>query len=136
MCKKPIHGIIEIRSHRAYSTISTELKVARDPARMKYNQSIELSKVISSNIGITTLDVLKKTREQKMKGLSRAERKEAVKRLYEIKEKAVVGDKRILLVDDVSTSGATASECAQVLRDAGAKIVNVLVAGRNTDTSV
>lgn len=103
---------------------------------MKYNQSIELSKVISSNIGITTLDVLKKTREQKMKGLSRAERKEAVKRLYEIKEKAVVGDKRILLVDDVSTSGATASECAQVLRDAGAKIVNVLVAGRNTDTSV
>ena len=113
-----------------------ELKVARDPAGVKYNQSVELSKVISPHLGILSRDVLEKTREQKMKGLSRPERKETVKGLYEVKDEAVVVDKQILLVDDVSTSGATASECAQILRDAGAKTVNVLVAGRNTDTSV
>lgn len=111
----------------------TELKIAEDPKGVKYNQCVELSKVISPSIGIASRDVLKKTREQKMRGLSRAERKEAVKGLYEVEDKAVVRGKQILLIDDVSTSGATASECAQVLINAGAKVVNVLVAGRDAD---
>jgi predicted amidophosphoribosyltransferase len=114
----------------------TELKVATDPLGLKYNQSVELSKVISSNLNITSIDILKKTREQSMRGLGEAERREVVKGLYEVGDRAAVRDKHIILIDDVSTSGATASECAQVLMDAGAKMVNVLVAGRNTDTSV
>jgi predicted amidophosphoribosyltransferase len=42
-----------------------------------------------------------------------------------------VKNKRIILVDDVSTSGATVSECAKVLLEAGAVVVNVLIAGRD-----
>jgi predicted amidophosphoribosyltransferase len=38
--------------------------------------------------------------------------------------------KRILLVDDVYTTGATASECARVLKGAGAKNVGVLTLAR------
>ena len=114
----------------------TELKVATDPEGVKYNQAEELANIISSNMHIPSLNVLKKTREQSMRSLGEAERREVVKGLYGIGNSAGVRDKRILLVDDVSTSGATVSECAQVLIDAGAKTVNVLVAGRNTDTSV
>lgn len=114
----------------------TELKVATDPKGIKYNQAEELANIISSNISIPSLNVLKKTREQSMRSLGEADRREVVKGLYGIGNSAGVRDKSILLVDDVSTSGATVSECAQVLRDAGAKTVNVLVAGRNTDTSV
>jgi len=114
----------------------TELKVATDPPGITYNQSVELSNVISSNIHITSMHVLKKTREQSMRGLGEAERRKVVQGLYEVEDKGAVEDKQILLIDDVSTSGATASECAKVLMSAGAKTVNVLVAGRNTDTSV
>ena len=44
------------------------------------------------------------------------------------------GDKRILLVDDVLTTGATAAACARALRRAGAKAVDVLVFARATKT--
>jgi len=115
---------------------ATELKIAKEPSGVTYNQSVVLSEVVGPNIGIAVGDVVIKTREQKMKGLGRSERKAAVKGLYKIKEAANVGGKSILLVDDVSTSGATVSECSQVLLDAGARTVNVLVAGRNTDTRI
>lgn len=118
------------------SLFATELKVATDPPGMIYNQSLELTKVVSRKVGIPYEDLLEKTKKQKMKGLSRPDRKEAVRGIYQVKDKAAVRDKRILLIDDVSTSGATASECAKVLVDAEAEVVNVLVAGRNIDTSV
>jgi len=114
----------------------TELKTARKPTGLEYNQSLKLSETVSSSTGIPTIDVLRKTREQKMKGLTRLERREAVNGLYEVVDEATVRGKCILLIDDVSTSGATASECAKVLAEAGAEVVNVLVAGRNMDTSV
>lgn len=115
---------------------ATELKVAKAPSGVTYNQSVVLSNVVGSNIGIPVEEAVIKTREQKMKGLGRSERKAAVKGLYKIKEAAALGGKSALLVDDVSTSGATVSECSQILLDAGARMVNVLVAGRNTDTRI
>jgi predicted amidophosphoribosyltransferase len=39
--------------------------------------------------------------------------------------------KKIILVDDVATALATCSECSQTLLNAGAKEVNVVVAGRD-----
>jgi hypothetical protein len=114
----------------------TELKIATDPIGYTYNQAVELSKVLSSNLGIASMSVLRKTRAQSMRGLGADERKQVVQGLYEVENASAVEGKKILIIDDVSTSGATVSECAQVLVAAGAKTVNVLVAGRDTDTSV
>lgn len=112
----------------------TELKVATDPNGIVYNQAIELSKVISGKVDIPYREVLAKNRAQKMRTLDWEEKWKAVRGLYKVSGEEEIIGKKIILVDDVSTSGATASECSQILIDSGAKIVNVLIAGRNVGT--
>jgi predicted amidophosphoribosyltransferase len=111
---------------------ATELKQAKNGSGKTYNQAMEISKVISENTGISYAEPLEKIREQRMKQLSADERWEAVKGLYKVCNKGVVECKRIILVDDVYTSGATVSECSDVLLRGGAECVNVLIAGRDT----
>lgn len=62
--------------------------------------------------------------------LSRAERINSLKDAFDIKTKSEFNNKNILLVDDVLTTGATASEVSRTLKKAGAKCVYVLVLGR------
>lgn len=52
-----------------------------------------------------------------------AARRANVMGAYEVVDGELLQDKRVLLVDDVVTSGATLSECARMLRTAGAKAV-------------
>ena len=112
---------------------ATELKTSADDKRKTYNQAMEISKVISINTGIAYADALKKVRAQKMRGLTEDERYTAVIGLYQINENSEVCNKKVILLDDVFTTGATASECSDVLIRHGAKSVNVLVAGRDSE---
>ena len=82
--------------------------------------------------------MLTKTKEnQTQSALRDAKRRvENVKDCYEVRDPSLVRGKRILLVDDVYTTGATIRECARVLRRAGAETVCGLTAatahGQNT----
>jgi predicted amidophosphoribosyltransferase len=65
-------------------------------------------------------------------GLSKAQRADNVQGAFRVpaEAKANVANRRIVLIDDVLTSGATADTCARVLLRAGAKAVDVLVFAR------
>jgi ComF family protein len=63
-------------------------------------------------------------------GLRRAERRKNVAGAFDVPSPQRVEGKRVLLIDDVLTTGATASSCAQALRQAGAAGVWVATVAR------
>ncbi|MDY6903237.1 MAG: ComF family protein [Thermodesulfobacteriota bacterium] len=62
--------------------------------------------------------------------LSRKERQENVRGAFQLTDPAMVKDKRILVIDDVYTTGATVNECARTLMAGGAARVDVLTLAR------
>ncbi len=63
-------------------------------------------------------------------GLGRRQRAANIKDAFELVDEAKIIDKRILLVDDVYTTGATVDECARLLLHHGAAHVDVLSLAR------
>jgi ComF family protein len=63
-------------------------------------------------------------------GLGRRQRAANIKNAFELADAAKIIDKRVLLVDDVYTTGATVDECARLLRRHGAAHVDVLSLAR------
>ena len=90
-----------------------------------FNQSQEIAKYLAEFLEIPALnDVLVKTRETKTQiELSETEREQNVKGVFAVKNQQVILGKRILLIDDVYTTGSTMEEAAKTLKVAGAKEV-------------
>jgi competence protein ComFC len=88
-----------------------------------FNQSEIVAEEISKTTGVTSLkNVLKRKKNTKdQTDLSPQEREQNVKGAFVVTEPETVSGKRIILVDDVITTGATLSECARMLRQAGAE---------------
>jgi ComF family protein len=63
-------------------------------------------------------------------GLNPREREKNVKGAFAAPEQGLVKGKNVLLVDDLFTTGSTVKECARVLRQAGARQVEVLTVAR------
>ncbi len=75
--------------------------------------------------------VLDRTRETGSQiGLTRHQRRENLRGAFAVKDAGRITDRDVLLVDDVFTTGTTASECSRVLRRAGAKRVWVATVAR------
>ncbi len=97
--------------------------------RRGFNQSLVLAQRLSADTGIpinrTALKKVKDTLPQV--GLTRRERIENLKGSFGVSNPAVLLGKRVLLVDDVATTGSTIAECAKVIAAAKAARVDVLV---------
>jgi ComF family protein len=92
-----------------------------------FNQAAELA----GRLGVPVLDVMKRTRATPSQtGLSAAARRSNVKNAFTLRRGLDVAGLRIVLVDDVSTTGATIEACARVLRDGGAVEVSAATAAR------
>lgn len=104
----------------------------------RFNQSGMLAAAVSANTGIPVssfaLKRVKATVQQV--GLSRSERAANIQGAFRVppEGKAAIAGRRLVLVDDVLTSGATAEGCARALLRAGAGNVDVLVFARVADS--
>lgn len=90
-----------------------------------YDQAFLLAQAVAVELEDAAVETLRKVRHtDAQSGLEReAERRANVLGAYEVIDPQLVADKRILLIDDVVTTGATLSECARALRTAGVKSV-------------
>jgi ComF family protein len=104
----------------------------------RYNQSGALARVISRQTGVKLAsEALRRVRatEQQI-GLSRSQRASNVQGAFKVapERAAEIEGRRVVLVDDVLTSGATTDACARALLRAKAAQVDVLVFARVVDT--
>ena len=94
----------------------------------EFNQAQILSNYIAGEFNKTVLnDTLRRHRLTKTQTeLEENERILNVKGSFSVSQREDIKDKNVLLVDDVLTTGATSSEAAYALKNAGANIVFVL----------
>ncbi len=105
--------------------------------RRGFNQAAVLARVLSAQTRVPAiLDAIRRPRHTPALGpLSASERAGTLQGAFTIRAARVpaLRGKRVCLVDDVMTSGATANACAETLLHAGCAAVDVLVAARVPD---
>jgi ComF family protein len=100
--------------------------------RRGFNQSELLARALSARTGLPVVAGLRRARlTSAQAGLSNQARRQNVARAF-LPARAArrLAGKRVLLIDDVLTTGATASACARALKRAGAERVAVLTVAR------
>lgn len=106
--------------------------------RRGYDQCQLLAEAVGAELGLEPERLLRKTRNNPpQSGITgAAQRRANVLGVYSPENTEKIPGRRILLLDDIITTGATAGECARVLLTAGAKEVHcaVLAAARNHES--
>ena len=96
-----------------------------------FNQAKLIAQSLSADTSIPARPLLERVRYTTTQtALDRAERMENLHNAFRLRKKADVRALRVLLVDDVLTTGSTLSECARVLKRAGALSVHAATAAR------
>jgi ComF family protein len=132
---RPLGALLAERCPFAVDTYDVVMPVPLHLARLRwrgFNQSQYLAHTLARRAGVPidplSLHRIRSTRPQIQ--LAESERHRNVARAFGVVRPDRVRSQRILLVDDVYTTGATVDECSRVLLRAGARQVDVLVLAR------
>lgn len=94
-----------------------------------YCQTTLIARHLAKRTGkpLETGNLIRVRKTDPMSGLAREKRSANVRGAFEATDPGALAGKRILLVDDLLTTGSTANECARVLKKAGAASVQLAV---------
>jgi competence protein ComFC len=119
-----------LRGRRFDCIVPVPLHSARERER-GFNQAQLLAELLSRKISVPLRRALERIRYTTTQTeFDRAERMENLRNAFRLRKKMNVRDLRVLLIDDVLTTGSTLSECARVLKEAGAISVHAATAAR------
>lgn len=98
-----------------------------------YNQTELIAKRIAENLHLDYAeDVLTKIKNtETQSNLDAKDRQNNVKNAYECKNMKKIYEKKVILFDDIFTTGSTAAECSKQLRIAGSKEIAVLTVAKD-----
>jgi competence protein ComFC len=110
------------------------MPVPLHPTRQRergFNQAGLLAELLSAQTSIPVKPLLERTRYTTTQtALDRSERMENLHNAFRLRKKADVRGLRVLLVDDVLTTGSTLNECARILKRASTFSVHAATAAR------
>ncbi len=96
-----------------------------------FNQSELLADAVARRYGARAVNAMRRKRSTAVQaGLTNSKRRLNVAGAFAVRRREAVEGRRVLLVDDVMTTGATLSACAGALKRAGARYVAVLTLAR------
>lgn len=96
-----------------------------------FNQADLLARELGRRTHLTVRHAVRRVHHKRAQaGLTNSKRRLNVQGAFRVKNASAIRGKRILLIDDVMTTGATASACARVLKRAGAAHISLLTVGR------
>ena len=121
--------------------IDLVIPVPLHPSRLRereFNQSLLLADQVAKHLGrpLSFTNLVRTAPSEPQSTLSRKERMKNLRRAFAVRRPESIARKRVLLIDDVLTTGTTVNECAKVLRTAGAEAVFVLTLARTVESSV
>ena len=94
--------------------------------KRRFDQVELVARAVAGELGVPLTQVLKKVRHNKPQSSLKtaAQRRANALNAYQVTDPDAIRGKRVLLLDDILTTGATAGECARTLLTAGAQEVN------------
>jgi ComF family protein len=98
-----------------------------------FNQACVMARELSrlSRLPVDEHSVVRRIHTERHRaGMDAKARRQSVANAFTIRHPKAIAGRRVLLIDDVFTTGATVSECASVLKDAGAEEVFVLTVAK------
>lgn len=109
-----------------------------DKMKRGYNQSELLAKYLGNKHNIIMINALMKFKStEEQVGLNRSERFNNIKGVFKLSlDKNFIKDKRIVIIDDVITTGATSFYCSKELLDNGAKSVEICTIAKSGSKSI
>ncbi len=98
-----------------------------------YNQSLLIAKEIATktNLELVNNCLLKTKNIIEQSKLNKEDREKNIQGAYIIKNKQLIENKKILLLDDIYTTGNTVNECSKTLRQANPKKIGILVIAKD-----
>ena len=119
-----------IRERRFDAIVPVPLHPARQRER-GFNQAELLAQWVSNHIAVPLRPALQRVRYTTTQtAFDRAERMQNLRDAFRLRKNTDVRRLRVLLIDDILTTGSTLSECARVLKQGGAQSVYAATAAR------
>lgn len=130
---KAHHAELLSTNNLALSTLLCPIPLHTTRKRWRgFNQAEVLCQSLSAELGLPTADVLHRNKiTQTQKDLKKDKRLKNVSDAFKLKPGADVRGKNLILIDDVTTTGATLQEAAKVLKRNGAAKVMCLTVARD-----
>ena len=98
-----------------------------------YNQSLLIAEEIvnKTNLGLVNNCLIKTKNIIEQSKLNKEDRQQNIQGVYSLQNERLITNKKILLVDDIYTTGSTVNECCKILQQANPKTIGVLVLAKD-----